>query len=222
MNFLAHLLLAGDEPEAKIGSLMPDFARPAQIAPTLPTATLAAVRQHRAIDAYTDTHATVARSKARIRHRHGHLTAVLVDVLYDHILARDWARWHHQPLAEFVAAAHEAFTSHAHLMPTTMQAPIQCMIQQQWLVSYDTLDGIGQRLQQMSERFTLRFERPIVLETALVDFVEHDKALTADFNEFFPQLRQLAAEYGISVSGGSDGGVHDAIAQITGAPGTGR
>ncbi len=198
MNFLAHLYLAEADPAAKVGCLMPDLARPRHIPDTLPPATLAAVRQHRAIDAFTDTHAIVAQSKARLRHNHGHFTAVIVDVLYDHILARDWNAWRDDAarpgisLADFIASVHHAFTTYAHLMPATMRPPIQRMIQQQWLASYVSLEGIEARLKQMSQRFMQRFERDVKLETAVDDFRQHDAALTTDFNVFFPQLRIAA------------------------------
>jgi acyl carrier protein phosphodiesterase len=201
MNFLAHLYLADPCPEAWIGSLLPDLARPrdlsrrAAAAPgrddclaTLPPATRAAIDQHRAADAFTDTHPVVHRSKARIRPRHGVYCGIVIDILYDHLLAQQWRRYADVELPVFTAAVHAGFVSHAHLMPPVMRYPVGRLIEQDWLTSYATIDGLTDALRRLSARLAQRFDRPVHLETAAIDLEDHRAGLTADFHEFFPQL----------------------------------
>jgi acyl carrier protein phosphodiesterase len=190
MNFLAHLYLADDCPEALIGSIMPDLARRAGAAGTaaLPAATRRAIDQHRAVDAFTDSHAVVHRSKARIRARHGIYSGILIDVFYDHILAGAWERYATESLPVFIGRVHEAFRSHAHLMPEAMRYPVDRLIAQDWLSSYATAEGMTLALTRLSQRLAQRFEREVHLEAAVVDMVAQGRELAGDFHEFFPEL----------------------------------
>jgi acyl carrier protein phosphodiesterase len=220
MNFLAHLYLAEDSPEALIGSILPDLARPRDLArtgqdtdklcgrrlsvppdmpahPEYPPAMLRAIAQHRAVDAFTDTHPIVYRSKQRLHHRPRmyRYAGILMDVFYDHFLARDWARYSQVPLPRFVARVHEAFRGHTHLMPQAMRYPVERMIAQDWLGSYATESGVEMVLRRMSLRLSQRFEREVKLEPAVADLARHREALSADFQEFFPQLVAFASAH---------------------------
>lgn len=191
MNFLAHLYLSSDEPQALAGSLLPDLSRgplPADLPPTV----AAACRLHRLIDAFTDTHPIVAQSKQRIRARHGRFSGILIDIFYDHYLARDWHRFSHQPLPVFTRSAYDALLSQSHQLPATMHQPLARMVQQDWLCNYATIEGIRVTLERMSRRFTQRFERPIDLAPASEELRVLDRELSADFHAFFPQLMAFA------------------------------
>lgn len=194
MNFLAHLLIAERSPAAMVGSLMPDLAR-GRAPADLPAEALAAFHQHRAVDAFTDTHPLFAQSRSRLRERHGRYAGILVDVFYDHFLATDWSRYRDEPLGDFIDRAHEALRSHQHLMPPAMRYPVDKLLEQDWLRSYATVEGIELALRRMSQRLTERFDRPVQLHTAVADLVEHDAALRGDFHAFFPQLLAYAAEF---------------------------
>jgi hypothetical protein len=46
---------------------------------------------HRTIDAFSDRHPAVHRRKRILTSEYGRLSGVIVDVFYDHVLARRWA-----------------------------------------------------------------------------------------------------------------------------------
>ncbi len=194
MNFLAHLLLAGDEPVARAGSLYPDLAQPRDRRKLdhLPELMQCAIAQHLAIDAFTDLHPIVARSKGYFRGpgaMGGRLSGVLVDVFYDHILARDWARFHPQPLPAFIAGVHGDLRAQAHLLPASMRYPMDRLLAEDWLSCYATVEGIAYVLTLMSGRFTQRLHRLVTMQDAVFDLVKHDTAITADFHAFFPLVK---------------------------------
>ena len=196
MNFLAHLYLADDCPEALIGSILPDLARrggarrggSGPMTAGLPDATVRAINQHRAVDAFTDHHAVVHRSKARFRERHGIYCGILIDLFYDHILASEWERYGRGSLPVFVARVHAAFQSHAHLMPPAMRYPVERLIAQDWLSSYATIEGMTCAMQRLSQHLAQRFEREVHLEAAAADLVAQRQEVARDFHEFFPEL----------------------------------
>lgn len=187
LNFLAHLYVAEATPASWIGNLLPDLVRgrlPADLDPEV----AAGVRRHRAVDAFTDMHPIVARSKARLREEHGLFAGILVDVFYDHFLASDWSRYHGQALEQFTGDVHEAFASHAGLMPERMRYVTQRMREQNWLCVYAEPAGIDLTLRRMSRRFSQRLRRRVCLEQAMTDLHTHEQGLRADFETFFPAL----------------------------------
>lgn len=66
MNFLAHIYLSDDKPLLQIGNFIADSVKGRQVELYPPTIQ-EGIRLHRAIDAYTDAHPTVAQSVARLR-----------------------------------------------------------------------------------------------------------------------------------------------------------
>jgi hypothetical protein len=89
MNWLAHLFLSDPEPACRIGNLLPDFLS-ANVLAGLPAAFQRGIAQHRRIDAYTDAHPVFRRSVQRFAPPFRRYGGVLVDIFYDHFLARDW------------------------------------------------------------------------------------------------------------------------------------
>src|SRR6187549_190225 len=90
MNWLAHLLLSPPEPLLRLGNLSGDFVRGIDVTLLRPELQLG-ITQHRRIDAFVDAHPLVRRSRERLDAPFRRFAGVLVDVYYDHFLARDWA-----------------------------------------------------------------------------------------------------------------------------------
>src|SRR5262245_27969290 len=101
MNWLAHLLLSEPTSAFRIGSLLPDFVRPPLLA-GLPIDFQRGIECHRRIDAFTDAHPIVRRSVGRFVPPYRRFAGILVDVFYDHFLARDWTAHASIPLTDFV------------------------------------------------------------------------------------------------------------------------
>src|SRR5690349_13209301 len=108
MNYLAHCYFADDSAESLIGNLAPDFLRARGLdikleryVPQHP-AIRAGMERHRRIDIFTDEHACFRRSCERLGGRFPHLSPIIVDIAYDHFLARSWSEFHAQPLGAFV------------------------------------------------------------------------------------------------------------------------
>ena len=66
MNFLAHLYLSPPTPDALLGSLLGDFVKGPVERAGYNAEITTAIRLHRAIDTFTDSHPIVLASKARI------------------------------------------------------------------------------------------------------------------------------------------------------------
>jgi acyl carrier protein phosphodiesterase len=190
VNFLAHLYLAEPTPESAVGNLMPDFSRIRDL-DSLDTAVRAGVLRHRAVDAFVDTHPAFLQARAMLRRSCNHFAPILVDLFNDHLLARSWGDWHEQPLAAFTTDCYRRLARGAYLMPARMRQPVAMMIEQDWLTSYESLDGLSQRLTQMSARFDRRFGRTFDVRVAVDAFIEGEDAWT----RMFPGLMREVADH---------------------------
>lgn len=189
MNYLAHLLLAGDAEHAIVGGLMGDFVR-GSVPAELPAAVRDAIAVHRRIDAFTDRHPIVAISKRRLRSTVGPYAGIVVDVFYDHVLASDWQRYSHVPLRAFAQRVYAALHRHHALLPERLRVVAPRLAEHDVLTSYGTIAGIRRALQRISQRA----RRPITLDAA-VPLLERDRALFAEeFHRFFPELTDFCAQ----------------------------
>jgi acyl carrier protein phosphodiesterase len=89
MNFLAHIYLSGDNDLLKIGNFMADSIRGNQYL-QYPDEIKKGILLHRFIDTFTDAHLIYRKSKHRLHEKYGHYSGVIMDIVYDHFLAKNW------------------------------------------------------------------------------------------------------------------------------------
>jgi acyl carrier protein phosphodiesterase len=183
MNYLAHLYLAGPDPEARIGNLMGDFVK-GPVPDDLPDAWRSGILLHRRIDSYTDHHPVVLRSKRRIGPPFRRYGGILIDLFYDHLLTRQWVRYHDQPLDDFVHDVHRLIERRLPELPPLMQRSMHYLLATDLLLAYRELDGIARALAGLERRLS----RPSNLGAARVELERHYDALDEDFAAFFPEL----------------------------------
>lgn len=184
MNYLAHLVLADDTPESLIGNLAGDFLQGVDMS-TLHPALLPGIARHRAVDTFTDSHAVVARSRARLSARWRLWGRVLVDVFYDHFLAANFPRHTGLQLHAFARQVYGALQSNPKLLPPRLAQAAPVMIRHDWLMAYTQVDGVGVILGRMARRTRHGAD----LGQAIDDLRREYAGLETDFDEFFPLLR---------------------------------
>ena len=183
MNWLAHLLLSESSPAFRIGNILPDMLRD-RVLDTLPLSFQGGIRRHKTIDSYTDSHIVVKRSITRMNAPFRRFGGVLTDVFYDHFLTRDWNRYSEVPLDNLVKEFYDSFDSFRGTIPTEAFGALERMREQNWLGSYGDLAGIETTL----HRISFRLKRPFALQEGVVELERNYDLLSADFDEFFPQL----------------------------------
>jgi acyl carrier protein phosphodiesterase len=194
VNFLAHLHLADPDPELMLGGIVADFARNPEIA-LLPEGVQRGVRLHRLIDGFTDRHSVVQRSIARVSSRLGWFAGIVIDIYYDHILAREWPRYATEPLRDFANRAYGVLEDLYPLAPPDSQGFIRRFIDNDQLFGYSTEEGIATTLARVARRIAERIpKRAIWLPDALPDLNAAYADLAADFHAFYPELMAFAAE----------------------------
>jgi acyl carrier protein phosphodiesterase len=187
MNHLAHLFLARPTPESLIGNLAGDFVKGA-LRDRFPPGITAGIAQHRRIDAFTDTHPSVAAFRRVLIPDHGHYARVIADVFFDHFLASRFVELGGEPLEAFLARTFAMIDPYADTLPGFLRIAYPRMRDEGWLQSYRHLDGIDTTLFNMSRRFSRRPH----LETATRHLVDSRSELEQHFDAFFPDVVAFA------------------------------
>jgi acyl carrier protein phosphodiesterase len=199
VNYLAHLFLAETTAESLIGNLAGDFVK-GRISDDLPPAIAEGIRHHRRVDAFTDSHPSVAAFRRVLIPEHGHYGRVIADMFFDHFLAIDFTRYASAPLDVFLRRVYTAIDPHVDELPGRLRFVYPHMRDEGWLESYRSLDGIARALGGISHRLS----RQPRLAPA-VHFLEdvHRAPLERLFHEFFPDV--MALPRGDTVSPGVRG-----------------
>ncbi len=190
MNFLAHAWLAGPLPGDRAGGLMGDFVKgplPAGLPPDLAEG----VRLHRAIDGYADAHPAFQASRARVSPLRRRVSGVMVDMFYDHFLARHWDRYapqHGEALGAFTARQYALLESCGPWLPARLARILPAMRADDWLASYQEVEIIHEAL----DRMALRLKRANALPGAGAELQENYAGFEADFHAFIADAQRFA------------------------------
>ena len=139
---------------------------------------------HRHIDTYTDAHKTVRKSTKRLHEKYGHYSGVIVDILYDHFLAKNWKKYSDSPLDDYIDNFYESLENHYDILPLRIQKMMPFMIADNWLLSYASIEGISRVLEGMNKRTKNRSG----MNEAVNELEEYYTEFENEFTLFFDEL----------------------------------
>ena len=189
MNFLAHIHLSGNNDDIKLGNFIADSVRTKDL-PNFKKDIQLGIQLHWAIDDFTDHHETVKKSKALLYEEHHKYGAVLVDIFYDHYLARDWKKYSTEELSAYVEHFYQLLIQRQSELPERINHMRPYMIKYNWLYNYQFIEGIERVLGGMSRRAS--FKNRMHLGTQALQ--EHYKMFEEHFNTFYPDLEAYVIE----------------------------
>lgn len=191
MNHLAHALLAGPDEGLVLGGLMGDFVHGRAEDLRLPPEVVDGVRLHRAIDVFTDAHPDVAAARSLLPPPYRRYGGILLDMWFDHDLARDFGRWSNVPLDEYSRHLRELLHRHDQLLPDAMRRF------RDYMDMHDLPAGYADRveLRRAFEGVSHRLKRDNPVGSALPVLEERNAALRTQFELFFPQLLAYTREW---------------------------
>lgn len=191
MNYLAHALLAGPQPASRLGGMLGDFVKGPldSLAPHFPPDVLAGIALHRRIDTYADGHAAFRASRQRVSTSRRRFSGVMVDMFYDHFLARLWADYCTQPLEAFTEKTYALLIANESLLPPRLAHALPHMHAEDWLASYRSVEAIGEALDRMSAH---RLRRANRLAGAVEELRGGYAAFEEDFRTFFADATEFA------------------------------
>lgn len=191
MNHLAHALLADPGgAEFELGSALGDFTH-GHPDSAWPTTRQAGLRFHRAVDRFTDEHPEVVAARRCFVPPMRRYAGIVLDVWFDHLLARGWNRYvTNEPLIDFAPRWLALLDARAAELPESLRAFLVWMHVHDLPVAYGdeaTLDVVFHALAR-------RLSRPSPIADALPALRAHAGELQHHFDAFFPDLAAHARE----------------------------
>lgn len=187
MNFLAHIYLSGNNELVTIGNFMADgirgkkylnFDKDIQIGILL----------HREIDTFTDAHPTVRQSTKKLHQNYSHYSGVIVDIFYDHFLAKNWENYSDTSLSNYVESFYSSLEKHFDILPSRIQKMMPFMISENWLLNYANVDGIQRVLDGMNRRTKNKSK----MNKATTELNAFYSEFENEFTLFFDELIQFS------------------------------
>ena len=189
MNFLAHLYLSGNQPELMVGNFIADHVKGSQIN-IFGAGVKNGIVLHRSIDAYTDGHPVVRESVIRLRPAFRKYAGVIVDMFYDHFLARNWSAYSEKSLETFSTECYRILQQHTGPIPERSKRMLYFMERDNWLLAYREPAGLDKAFRGMAQRTTFFSGMENAVEALLEDYDNYQ----AEFRLFFPDLVEYAKQ----------------------------
>lgn len=184
MNFLAHIYLSGDNDLIKIGNFMADGIKGKQFV-NYPLEIQKGILLHRFIDSYTDSHPVFKKSTKRLHEKYHHYSGVIIDMFYDHFLAKNWIQYSDEKLSDFVARFYQSLKDNYTNLSERTKDIMPYMIERNWLENYQTLEGISIILTQMDSRTKNKSN----MRFATNELKEYYSEFEMEFTIFFEEIR---------------------------------
>jgi acyl carrier protein phosphodiesterase len=190
MNYLAHLFLADDSDEFLIGSFLGDFVKGA-VDDRYSEEITRGIIFHRKIDTYADAHERTVASRNLFKPERRRFAGIIVDICYDHFLAKHWPNYSDIKLSAFISYVYETLQTYYEILPERLKYILPRMIKQNWLESYQTIDGVEITLNRISKRITKENSLKGSIEEIRLNY----NALEKNFLDFLPDLVVYAKSY---------------------------
>ena len=184
MNFLAHIFLSDNNDLIKIGNFMADGIRGKDYL-LFPKEVQKGILLHRQIDTFTDSHTIYRKSKHRLHEKYGHYSGVIMDILYDHFLAKNWSKYSNEKLEDFANNFYELLYKNEKILTEKTKMMLPYMSEKNWLVSYATIAGIELILFQMDYRTKNRAN----MQEAVIELQQYYTEFEEEFTAFFEELQ---------------------------------
>ncbi len=184
MNFLAHLYLSGSNEKVLVGNFIGDYVKGRKYE-SYEKAIQEGILMHRRIDTFTDKHPKFRASKKPFIPEFGLYSGIIIDLFFDHFLAKNWSRFSNQTLHKYTNWAHSVLLSNFVSLPLKVQTFLPFIIQNRRLESYATVNGIQKSLEIMGHRSSLpeKSEEAIRIMESNITFLEQS------FFDFMDDIR---------------------------------
>lgn len=194
MNFLAHLYLSGSDVEIRLGNFIGDYVKGRSLT-RFTKGVQKGITLHRAIDFFTDKHSSTHTCIELLRPGYGKYAGVVVDVLFDHVLANEWHKYSQSNLKTFTRVFYFQMVRNYSLLPDKVRKFLPFMIQSNRLYSYRYKEGVQKAIEIMSSVTSLPDKSIYAIETLSQNYEQ----FSIQFNTLFPEIIDFViAEFEIS------------------------
>ena len=145
---------------------------------------------HRSIDSFTDMHPIYRQSKHRLHEKYGHYSGVIMDIFYDHFLAKNWKTYSDENLDDYAENFYHLLKDNYEVLTERVKNMMPYLIARNWLVSYSTIAGLEMIMFQMNHRTKNR----VAMHESMIELQQYYSEFENEFTLFFEELRQHCNE----------------------------
>lgn len=183
MNYLAHMYLSFHDDDVMVGNFIADAVKGKRME-RYQAGIQKGIVLHREIDTFTDRHPLVAEARKQLHPYFHKYSGVVMDMYYDHFLARYWPDYSPEDLPSFVHNNYRILISRFAILPARIRRILPYMVRNDWLSSYADLEHLDMAFNGMAKRTSF----PSGMELATLRLREHYPYFRDGFRTFFPQL----------------------------------
>jgi acyl carrier protein phosphodiesterase len=177
LNYLAHSYLSYQKPDLIIGNFIADSIQGNRFE-GLTEGIIKGITLHRKIDVFTDSHPVFLTSKHRFSKDFDKYSGVLMDIFYDHYLAKNFNLYSTNTLQQHADGIYDILKENYEYLPEPAKRFYGYMTERNILYHYSSLKGIETVLTHLSYRIKNRFELQLAVPILERDYNEIE-------NEFF-------------------------------------
>ena len=183
MNFLAHIYLSGKDDDVKIGNFIGDYVKGNDYLDYSENIKKGIIL-HRNIDHFTDHSPITHKAKALFLPVFHKYAGIIVDMVYDHVLANEWSKYTNQSLESFIEDFHQLAENRIDDIPDEIGQFIPKLIKNQRLLSYRDVSGLKYALKAMTTYTSL----PDHIDQAIEILESNNDWIIDNFNSFFQKM----------------------------------
>ena len=189
MNYLAHIYLSGDNNSVKVGNFMADSVKGSNLS-KYPAEIQKGITLHRFIDDFTDHSPLLIDVKHSMQQHFPKYYSLILDVYFDHYLARNWNDYSGTNLKAFVRNMYLQLVLHYRWLPPRARRSLPFLITQNWLESYKEISGIGMIFERMHRYRGLPWDSAPIINYLEQNYCE----IEISFRKFFINIESKAVE----------------------------
>ncbi|MBN8249459.1 MAG: DUF479 domain-containing protein [Verrucomicrobia bacterium] len=195
MNWLAHFALSSEDDRERLGSWIPDLFPQSVLGSFRDPAIRRGMELHRLVDRVTDGHPAMWGARAALPPELRRGGGIVLDVVWDHFLSREFPERTGRPLRPFVEEVLAGLERVVVVAPPETAAVLQRMRQEDWLGSYGTAVGVEQTLERISRRLSPRARQVLLPSRAADHLRDREEALRQAFDEVWRTVTQAVAHW---------------------------
>ncbi|NTS78551.1 DUF479 domain-containing protein [Catenovulum sp. SM1970] len=157
---------------------------------------ISGIKNHQAIDKFTDSHPEVRNLKKMISSERKRFHGIITDIAFDHFLANEWHRFYNVSLNEFCHNTYYYLASSQQYIPknaTRLTNTVASLVKNQWLDNYLTLEGTSKAIDSVARR--LRFDNNL---SGGIDEIDRNYSVyRLSFLRFYPELIEFVEKQSI-------------------------
>ena len=190
MNYLAHVYLSGNNKDIVIGNFITNNIKGNNYK-KFNINWQKGILLHRFIDSYTDSHYIFREHSKLFFNSHRHYSRVLIDIFYDHFLAKNWKKYSLTTLVSFELDFYKTLKENINKFPSDILNKINFFINQNLFTKYSSIEGLIHVLKKMEKKTVYESN----LATSIDKFISFSPKMELQFFIFFEDMINAVNKY---------------------------